>query len=101
MNSSSDASARPLTGASASCARPKPPVPASSTRQLARPSVADVSAPPSAPRPKKAVSTPNTSGPPPSVCLAITGSSTLKLKEKVLTTVTIISAISTSGAPRT
>ena len=53
-------------------------------------------APVRAPTPKKAVSVPNTSGPPPSVCFAKTGNSTLKLNESVLTTITTRSAISTS-----
>ena len=69
----------------------KPPVPRTSTFQLARPIAAERSAPRSAPAPKKADRIPNTSGPDSSVSDASSGRMTWKLKPTVLTTVTIAS----------
>src|SRR5207245_10780263 len=89
--SSAPATGTEVTGARRSSDKPNPAVPASSTAKLARPREAESSAPPSAPAPKQAVITPNVLGPEWSVNLASTGSSTLKLNAKVLTTATIAS----------
>jgi hypothetical protein len=88
-------------GAMASIATLKPPVPATKAFQLARPSAAERSAPPSAPAPKAAERMPNTSGPALSVSEARMGRMTWKLKPTVLTTVTSVSTRRACGEWRT
>jgi hypothetical protein len=78
----------------------KPPTPATSAFQLARPSEAVSSAPVSAPAPKAAERIPKVRGPASSVSDDRTGTSTWKLKPTVLTTVVIRSTRRTRGERR-
>src|SRR5581483_3228866 len=85
---SASTAASDRSGASSSWSAPKPAAPASATLRLARPSVAEASAPTNAPTPKKALSRPNVPGPLSSVRFASTGSSTLLFTAKKLTKAT-------------
>src|SRR5713226_9897715 len=73
------------SGAISSSQSAKPALPTAVVPTVARLTWAETSAPINAPTPKTAESNPNTCGPECSVCLASTGSRTLKLRQNVLT----------------
>ena len=74
------------SGAISSSQSAKPALPAAVIPMVARARCAETSAPISAPTPKTAERRPKSWGPEFRVCLASTGSKTLKLRQKVLTT---------------
>ncbi len=86
-------------GASRSWNAPNPAAPPRTRASRARPIVARISAPQSAPAPNTDAMSPNTSAPSSSVRFASSGSSTSKLNENVLTRRTARNAIVTRREP--